>query len=183
MLHILAFSLFVIGNGVRGGEWSNVFARLPGHTAIYVAILYGLIAAFMFGWIPGLITAVGYFIAIIPGWGMWFDLNREDERNKLDKRWNTPYVKFFRTISGGNDLIAMMWRYGLFFIPFAIATWIYNDANTSHMVLWHGVFGGLSYQIGWWLHDINPKIPPIRTAEYLVGAIWFFIVYASFGGF
>jgi hypothetical protein len=118
--------VFMVFNRIRGGGMSSLTDRLPGRAVFYVAVIYAALTAVILDPKLGLLVLAGFIVWGAPGWGLWFDLHRHDDRQRNDPRRNDLFVKVMDAVSFGFDHVAMFIRLGLFVVPMLLAWSIWS---------------------------------------------------------
>ncbi|CTQ45780.1 hypothetical protein [Roseibium aggregatum] len=172
LLWFLALPVFMLANRFCGGGWPRLSDPLPGRALYWVSPVLGLIAGLFWGWQLGVIVGVGFWLWRMTGWGLWFDLHRDDEEQKNDKRHDDLFVKAINAISFGSDYVALFWRHALFFLPVPLA-WFFLAGNPFVAPLYAVAFGVLAvgaYELRWHTSLGN------TLSEMLVGGLWWLFI-------
>jgi hypothetical protein len=142
-------------NRLRGGG-CPFFSKLPGHTRYYAAALVAAVSFIAVGWMDALLVGACYLAWALLPWGRWYDLGA------LEGYPNRPPTRFETLISrvAPDDAVAFTLRNCIALLPAA--------ALLHPLFLGLALFQTAAYGIGW---KYSPAAP-IRTAEYLTGAIW-----------
>ncbi len=144
-------------NAARGGRYAFV-NRLPGHTRLYAALAFALLALAVTR-DPARAALWGgcyLFWAVLP-WGRWFDLNHA---TTLPDRAPSWFEKAVEKASGGDDNIAFAIRNALALLPAAI---LLSPFILALVAVQHG-----SCALGWAI----TKSRAIEAAEYFTGLGW-----------
>lgn len=149
----LALSLAAI-NRVRGGGCS-FFNHLPGHTRLWAAALVA-VACIPVGVVDAIVVAACYLAWAFLPWGRWYDLGA------LEGYPNRPPSRFEEILSSwfSEDATAFTIRNIIGLAPAAVLV--------HPLFLLLALFQTAAYGLGW---SMSTKAP-IRTAEYLTGALW-----------
>jgi len=144
-------------NAARGGRYAIV-SELPGHTRLWAALAFGLLAL---AWTLDPMKAAKWagcylFWAFLP-WGRWFDLNHA---TTLPDRAPSWFERAVEKASGGDDNIAFAIRNALALLPAAI---LLSPFILALVAVQHG-----SYALGWAI----TKSRAIEAAEYFTGLGW-----------
>jgi hypothetical protein len=167
-----ALPVLMVLNRVRGGGMSSLTDRLPGRALYYVAVIIGGLTASILDPVLGAIVALGFLIWGAPGWGLWFDLHRDDQAQRYDHRRDDLFVQLVDLVSFGSDHIALFLRMSVFVLP-TLAGWTYWTAGSGVALLLALPFGALSvlaYELRWRTSWGN------MLSELLVGAIWWVLI-------
>lgn len=108
---------FVLANIARAGGIQFI-NTLPSRQLYWASVLIGLLAYSMFSPFIGVVSMIGYLIWGVLGWGLWFDLHRNDEDNAIDPRNDRFFESLVNKVSFGNDYVALFLRHAIFVIPF-----------------------------------------------------------------
>lgn len=169
---LAALPVYMVFNRIRGGGMPGLTDRLPGRALYYVAAILGALAAAILDPALGVVVAVGTLVCYAAGWGIRFDLHRQDDLQLDDPRQDDAFVRALDAISFGSEHLWMFWRLGLFSLPMLVL-WIVLAGAPAWLLAGSIAFGALgvgAYEMRWrstWGNTLS---------ELLVGAIWWALV-------
>ncbi len=172
-LHWLAaLPVFMVFNRIRGGGMSSLTDRLPGRALYYVSGIFGALTAVILDPLLGAVVALGFLIWGAPGWGLWFDLHRDDDAQRYDPRRDDLFVQVVELVAFGSDYLALFFRLAFFAFPAVIAWVVLADAPLLLALapLVFGLLGVGAYEVRWrttWGNTLS---------EILIGALWWALV-------
>ncbi|MEM9635158.1 MAG: hypothetical protein AAGA50_27790 [Pseudomonadota bacterium] len=173
---LVALPVLMVFNRIRGGGMSSLTDRLPGRALYYVAAVVGGLTGSLLSPELGLVVFVGFLFWGAPGWGLWFDLHRDDDQQRNDPRRNDLFVKVIDALSFGSDHAAMFIRLGAFVLPM-LATWSAWSGASPWLGLAAVPFGLLgvgAYELRWRTTRGN------TLSELLIGALWWALIFVMY---
>ncbi len=165
--------VFLMFNRIRGGGMSGITDHLPGRALYYVGGTFGALSAVFFGPMFGLAVALGFIIWGAPGWGLWFDLHRNDAADKDDPRRSDWFVRIVDLISFTSDHVALFWRHFWLVLPFLGASaYLAGSPLVMALSMPFSVLVVAGYEYG---HRAAPS-KAITIGELIAGALWWALI-------
>jgi len=165
--------VFIVFNRIRGGGMSTLTDYLPSRALFWVAGVLGGLTTAVFGWQLGVAVALGFSVWGAPGWGLWFDLHRNDAANAKDPRQSEWFVKTIQYISFTSDYVALFWRHFWLVLPFLGAcAYLASSPLVLGLAVPFAFLVVAGYELG---HQVSPT-KAITIGELVTGFLWWTMI-------